>query len=63
MNLDDLRVALSCFPLEMRRGSARCIELFLLVADLQGQSALPVDNDRPRLIDVLTQVLPFVRYP
>jgi hypothetical protein len=24
---------------------------------------LPVDNDRPRLIDVLTQLLPFVRYP
>jgi hypothetical protein len=24
---------------------------------------LPVDNDRPRLIDVLTQLLPFIRYP
>jgi hypothetical protein len=24
---------------------------------------LPVDNDRARLIDVLTQLLPFIRYP
>ena len=37
MNVVSLREALTCFPLEMRRGPASHIELFLIIADLQGQ--------------------------
>jgi hypothetical protein len=37
MRIVDLTWALMQFPLAMRRGSARCIELFLHVADLEEQ--------------------------